>query len=558
MGEILAGVLLGPTLLGAIAPDLYHALFPSYEAGPVAAEAAKANGEYPDYDPVRYGMDLLMTLSVCLLLLVAGLEVDLSSAWRQGKATLSVSLAGMVAPFALGAGLGFIASDLMGIADGGDKLPFALFIGIAMSITALPVIARILMDLNMLKTDLGMLVMGSAMINDLVGWIGFALVLAMIGGGGGTGTDFGADMSLGMTIGLTLGFVAFMLTLARWLADRALPWVQANTPWPGGPLSFVLLLALLGAAFTEWIGIHSIFGAFLVGVAIGDSRHLRQQTRSAIEQFVGNLFAPLFFAGVGLRVNFIDAFDLKLVLIVLVIAIIGKLFGCYLGARIARVPKRESWATGFAMCARGAMEIILGQLALDAGLISEELFVAIIVMAIVTSLMPGPAIQRLLARKQERKITDLLDAKAFVASLQATHRKAAIRELAEAAAKPAGIDADIITEAVWQRERVMPTGLQHGVAAPHARLANLKQPLIVIGLCDDGIDFDATDGEPARIICLLLCPENDPGCQIEMLSMVARTFTEERTRHEAVIAKSFTEFRAALSVAAGGNEHAHA
>ncbi len=552
MGEILAGVLLGPTLLGAIAPDFYHALFPAYQGGFSAAEQASVSGEEAVVHPVRYGLDLLMTLSVCLLLLVAGLEVDLSSAWRQGKATLSVSLAGMVVPFAFGAGLAFVGADLLGMAEGGDLLPFALFVGIAMSITALPVIARILMDLNMLKTDLGMLVMGSAMVNDLVGWIGFALVLAMISVVP-EAASFGPGLGVGGTIVLTLVFVAVMLTVGRWAAHRVLPIVQANTPWPGGPLSFVLLCALLGSALTEWIGIHAIFGAFMVGIALGDTHHLRQRTRSAIEQFVGNLFAPLFFAGVGLRVNFIEAFDPVMVVLVLAVAIAGKLFGCYWGARIASVPKRESWATGFAMCARGAMEIILGQLALDAGLITEELFVAIVVMALVTSLMPGPAIQRLLQRKQARRLSDLIDAKAFVANLEARDRRAAIAELAEAASRSvtSEIDTRMITEAAWSRERIMPTGLADGIAVPHARLANLKHPLIAVGLSEEGVDFDAPDGEPARIVCLLLCPAEDPGEQVEMLGLVARTFANPQARHDAIVANNFTEFRAAVAIVEG-------
>jgi len=556
MGEILAGVLLGPTVLGAIAPEVYQTLFPAYVGGAEAAEAAKAAGQSPDVHPVRYGLDLLMTLSVCLLLLVAGLEVDLSTVWRQGKATLSVSLTGMLIPFALGAGLAFVAADLLGKASGGEVLPFALFVGIAMSITALPVIARILMDLNMLKTDLGMLVMSSAMVNDLVGWIGFALVLAMISLEPAA-ASIGPGLGVGGTIGLTLGFVAVMLTLGRWAAHHAMPIVQANTPWPGGPLTFVLVCALFGAAFTEWIGIHAIFGAFLVGIALGDTRHLRQQTRRAIEQFVGNLFAPLFFAGVGLRVNFIEAFDPLLVLLVLVVAIVGKLFGCYFGARLVRVPKRESWATGFAMCARGAMEIILGQLALEAGLITDQLFVAIVVMALVTSLMPGPAIQRLLQRQQPRRLSELIDARAFVAGLSARDSRGAIDELARAAAKRTSVPAQTITDAAWSRESVMATGLTQGIAVPHARLEGLKQPLIAVGISEAGIDFDAPDGKPAHLICLLLCPADDPGEQVEMLGLVARTFQNPRARHDAIAANNFTEFRAAVAIVEGEAEGDH-
>jgi len=553
MGEIVAGVLLGPTLLGAVAPELYHALFPSFVGGPEAAAAAIEAGQQPAPHPVRHGLDLLTTLSVCLLLLVAGLEVDLASALRQGKATLMVSMMGVLLPFAVGSGLGLLAPGLLGKVGEADLLPFALFMGITMSITALPVIARILMDLNMLKTDLGMLIMGSALINDLLGWIGFALVLAMIAVHP-EASGFGPGLGVGGTIGLTLGFVAVMLTLGRWAAHRAMPFIQANTLWPGGPLTFVLMGALLGAAFTEWIGIHAIFGAFIVGIALGDSRHLRQRTRNAIERFVGNLFAPLFFAGVGLRVNFIEAFEPLLVVVVVALAIAAKVIGCFIGARIGGVPVREAWATGFGMCALGAMAIILGQLALEAGLINEQLFVAIVVMSLVTSLLPGPAIQRLLQRQQPRRLSDLLDAKAFIPRLDAPDSRSAIGELAEAAARRAGVEARTINEAAWSRERVMATGLTDGIAVPHARLEGLRQPLIAVGLSEEGIDFDAPDGEPARIVCLLLCPAHDPGEQVEMLGLVAKAFGNPQARQEATNAANFTEFRAAVSVVEGEAE----
>jgi Kef-type K+ transport system membrane component KefB len=155
-------------------------------------------------------------------------------------------------------------------------------------------------------------------------------------------------------------------------------------------------LALLAAALTEWIGIHAIFGSFLVGVAVGDSSHLRHDTRQIILKFVSFIFAPLFFASVGLHVNFIDTFDLGITVSVLVIACLGKILGCGLAARASGASPRLSGAIGFAMNARGAMEIILGLLALENGLIRQRMFVALVLMALATSMISGPAIRRLL------------------------------------------------------------------------------------------------------------------------------------------------------------------
>jgi len=545
LGEILAGVLLGPTVLGAVSPDLYTWLFPEYLTGMAAVVGGEGGGAV---SPVKIGLDLLLMLSVCLLLLVAGLEVDLSSVARQGKAAAAVSIAGIAVPFSLGFGICWVLPGLMGMEPGADKLPFALFVGIAMSITALPVIAKVLMDLNMLKTDLGMLVMSSAMVNDLLGWLGFALVLAMIAGAGeGEAATAGAEMGLGMTIALTLVFVGGMLTVGRWLANRSLPWVQANTSFPGGPLTLVLIVALAGAAFTEWIGIHSIFGAFIVGIAVGDSRHLREKTRSTIEQFVTNFFAPLFFASIGLRVNFVDAFDPLLVIVVLVVAILGKLLGCFAGAKLAGMESRPAWAVGFGMSARGAMEIILGQLALEADLITPELFVAIVVMALATSLLPGPMMQWLMGRKQVRGLADLTTDKTFIPRLKARDVREALEELAEVAARELDVDPARIVASAWRREQVMPTGLPQGIAVPHASVPGLKRPLAVVGISQPGIDFDARDGSQSHIICLLLAPADKPEAQVELLAAVSRALATDAARDEIGHAQTAVEFRAALA-----------
>jgi Kef-type K+ transport system membrane component KefB/mannitol/fructose-specific phosphotransferase system IIA component (Ntr-type) len=526
IGEILAGVLLGPTVLAQFTPGGYAWLFP--------AEGAN-----------RIFLDGFSIMAVGFLLLVAGLEVDLSTIWKQGKATALVSITGMVFPLVLGCGVAWAMPQTLGKNPAGDMLPFVLFIGIAMSITALPVIARILIDINLLKTDTGMLIMSAAMVNDLCGWMGFALVLALMRGddpaGGGSG-------GVASTIVLTLLFVALMLTVGRWLVHRSLPFVQAHSAWPGGVIGYVLVLTMLAAAATEAIGIHAIFGAFIAGVVIGDSAHLRERTRDTIAQFITNIFAPVFFATIGLRVNFISSFDLTAVLIVLVVAIVTKTCGCYLGAVWAGLNKRESWAIGFGMSARGAMEIVLGQLALKAGLITDGLFVAIVIMALATSLISGPAMQRILQRKARRHLADMLTEKQFVAVMRATDARGAIVELAELAAGIAKVEAGQIVEAVWQRERLMSTGIGNMIAVPHARLAQLTRPTVVIGRSGQGIDFDAPDGQTARIICLLLSPESDSASQIDLLRMVAESLGDAPSRDMALAARSYVEFLAALKL----------
>jgi Kef-type K+ transport system membrane component KefB len=281
--------------------------------------------------------------------------------------------------------------DFFGIADSSHHLVFALFMGTAMAISALPVIVRILMDLNIFKSRMGLLVVASAMVDDVIGWIIFSVILGMIG-------KQGDGFSAGNTLWLTIAFVAIMLTLGRGLLNRVMPWVNQKLAWPGGILSLSLALCFLGAAFTEYIGIHAIFGAFIVGVALGDSEHFSERAKEIVHQFINNVFAPLFFVSIGLRVNFITNFDWLLTLIIIVIAFAGKIIGSGLGTRLGGFTWRESLAAACGMNARGAMEIILGLVALENKLINERVFVSLVIMALVTSMTSGPLMKKLLKK----------------------------------------------------------------------------------------------------------------------------------------------------------------
>ncbi len=536
LGEILAGVLLGPTVLGFISPDLMEWLYPA------AAD-----------NPGRIALDGFVVIATTLLLLVVGLEVDLSTVRRQGKATGYISLIGVALPFMLGLGLAFTLPNTLGAGPRGlaAPLPFAVFVGIALSITALPVIAKVLMDLNLAKSDLGMLIISSAMLNDLVGWIGFAVVLALLP----HDASAGEHPSVFTTISLTLIFLVVMITLGRWFFHKSLPYIQSRWSWPGGVLGFVSVIALTCASFTEYLGIHSIFGAFIAGVALGDSPRLRERTRETIYQFVTNFFAPIFFASIGLRINFVSNFAPLAVALVLAVAFIGKSTGCYLGATLAGMSKRESLATAFGMTCQGAVGIILGQLAFQAGLIGEQLLVAVVIMALATSLFAGPAMQAVLKTKSMLRLADILSERHIMQRLYAPDATDAIRQLSARAADLTGIPEDKIADAVLRRETIMHTGLPMGLAVPHARFAELNKPCLLIGHFQYGVDFDAQDGSRANLVCLLLTPESQPESQIELLALFARTFQDAELRQRVMDAESPTEFRAELNLANGHNEH---
>ncbi|MBL3656894.1 cation:proton antiporter [Fulvivirga sediminis] len=364
VGEILAGIILGPTILGNFTPEIFEMLFPTSGASAVV-------------------LDGFIQVAVVLLLFIAGLEVDLHIVWQQGKQALYVSLVSLIVPFVAGFIVTWFFPEIFNYTDHSKQLVFAMFIGTVMAITALPVVARVLMDLDVFKTRMGMLIIASAMIIDLVGWIIFTIILNMMGSNS-------ESLSLSKTIWISVGFTVLMLTVGKGLINKVLPWINKRLAWPGGLLSLSLAICFLGAAFTEYIGIHSIFGAFIIGVALGDSKHLSERAKEIIHQFINNIFAPLFFISIGLGIDFISAFNLQIILVLLVLAFIFKVLGATLGARMGGLSKYESMAVGFGMNTHGTLEVILGAIALNEGLITDEIFVAILVMVVVTIIASAP------------------------------------------------------------------------------------------------------------------------------------------------------------------------
>lgn len=500
IGEILAGIILGPTVLGMLAPDIYNQFFTAS-----AAITSALNG--------------LAMLGVVLLLIVSGLEVDLGVLIRQSKVAGLTSITGIAFTFAAGFGLSYLFPAFLGMAPEKNHLIFSVFIGTALSITALPVVAKILMDLKLFKSEIGFTVIAAAMLNDITGWIIFSILIAQI-------SDSSHGFSPQTTVLLMFTFLLVTLVFGRKLFNRILPVIQKKFSFPGSVLNFIFIAGLAGAAFTEYIGIHAIFGAFIVGIAIGDSAHLKEETREIIQQFVTNIFAPLFFVSIGLRVNFILNFDFFLTLTLIVVATASKVTGSALGARAAGMGQTESMAVGFGMNAHGAMEIILGLLALEYGLIGERTFVALVIMAIVTSVISGPLMSVYAERLRKLRTLKGLLSPASVYITEARTKDEVIRELCKKAAARYRTDETSLRIAVLAREESSSTGLVNGLALPHARIT-VKEPLILCALSQKGIEFDSMDRKPSHIIFLLITPLAMPELQLQLLSDIAKPFDSD-------------------------------
>jgi len=374
IGEILAGILIGPSVLGSLFPNLFNNLFIS--------------------EPRAYGaFDGIANVGIILLMFIAGFEVDLKQIRANGKQALSISLMGILFPFAVGFIAVWLFYDRVFTAEADNQLVTALFFGTALSITALSVITKILIDLNLLKTKIGNLVVTSAMIDDFLGWILFSFIISMMH----TGKEEGSFNAIIMV----LIYVVFMITAGRWLVNKLLQVAHKHLKI-GRVITLAICLCLFSGIVTEYLGIRAVFGAFLMGVAIGDSVYFTERHKLILHQFTVNIIAPLFFASIGLRLDFMTNFNLEVVSIIVAVACIAKLVGAGLGCFMSGMSRNESFAIAFGMNARGAQEIVLGMLGVQAKLISEEVFVGLVVMTVVTVVISGPGMRYFFVKEQQK------------------------------------------------------------------------------------------------------------------------------------------------------------
>ncbi|GAA1547398.1 cation:proton antiporter [Nocardioides humi] len=368
VGEIGAGVLLGPSLLGM---ELSQEIFPVDQRG---------------------FLDVLARVGLVLFMFVVGLELDLGLVRGREKVAVSVSLTSIVLPFTLGIGLAHLfvssgATEALKPADA-EFWPFALFMGAAMSITAFPVLARILTDRRMHRTETGGLALACAATDDIIAWTLLAVVLAI------AGVDGGHGHLPSWAIYLAIPFVALAVFVIRpaltWLT-RAYHRAGELTPTV---LSVVLVGMLLFAATTEVLGIHYIFGAFLFGAIIPHEQAaaLRHEILVRLEQISVLLLLPVFFLISGLKVNIqgLGTEHILPMVAILAVAIVGKYVGAYVGARLQKVPHWQASSLGLLMNTRGLTELIILNVGLEKGLLSQELFTMMVIMALVTTVMTGP------------------------------------------------------------------------------------------------------------------------------------------------------------------------
>ena len=374
IGEMLAGILLGPSLLGLLFPDALSFLFPAASLGT---------------------LKLFSQAGVILFMFLVGMDLDLRHLREKAHSAVVVSHASIMLPMLLGVGLALFLYRSQA-PEGVAFSSFALFMGVAMSITAFPVLARILEERGLTRTPLGNTSIACAAVDDVTAWCLLAVVVA-IARSNGMAPAF-------LTIGLALAFVLFMLLVVRPWVDRTLSVMrlQGRTIMAG-----TLVFAFAAAWFTEVIGIHALFGAFLAGVVAPSDKAFRAALRERLEMIVSILLLPLFFAFTGLRTQIgllDDAASWLMCLAVIAVAVAGKLGGSMLAARWTGISWRDSFAIGALMNTRGLMELIVLNIGYDLGILSGRVFAVMVIMALATTFMTAPLLGLVEARKRKEEV----------------------------------------------------------------------------------------------------------------------------------------------------------
>jgi Kef-type K+ transport system membrane component KefB len=401
IGQLMAGILLGQSVLGSVFPDITAMIFP--------VERTQS-----------YLLEVVSWLGVIFLLMLTGMETDLAMIRQQGKPALYTSLLGVVLPFAVGFGIAFLLPPTM-LVNPRERVNVAVFLGTVLAVSSVPVVASILMEMKLLRRNVGQIILASALAHDAAGCVILAVVAALAGSHAAHGMNAAIVAPLGTLVFLSAVYLGRkkLYALLRWVNDR----VSLDQ----AVLTAVAVLLLLSAATTQFIGVHVVLGAFVVGVLLAQTPLVGERVIYPIQAVTMGIFAPIFFAAAGLHVNLTVLGDLNLLAVTVLFSLaacLSKVIACYVGGRLGGLGSWESLSVGLGCNARGAMGLIVGILGFSLGLLTVDLFSIIIIMALVTTAMTPPLLKwalshvSLTTEEQTRLEQEAQHAKSFVSRLK--------------------------------------------------------------------------------------------------------------------------------------------
>jgi Kef-type K+ transport system membrane component KefB/nucleotide-binding universal stress UspA family protein len=374
-GQLLAGVLLGPSVFGALMPELRHVIFPGTPA-------------------LKNMIDAVSQIGILLLLLLTGMETNLALVNRKRRAVISTSVFGIAVPFICGVLLAYALPREL-IPSPAAQLVTALFLGTALSISSVKIVAMVLMEVGAIRRDLGQLILATAILDDSIAWV----IIAVIAGIAAHGTVSVANV--GASLAGTALFLAVSLTVGRRLVARVIRWSNDNMTIEVPVITAILLVMLVMALSTEIIGVHTALGAFVAGMLVGQSPILTEHIEGELRGFIFAFFSPVFFAVAGLGMDLRTLFEPTLLLFtlaVIVVASVGKFLGALAGGRLGGLTGAESLALATGLNARGSTEVIIASIGLSMGVLSNQLYTMIVAMAVVTTMIMPPTLRWMLAR----------------------------------------------------------------------------------------------------------------------------------------------------------------
>jgi Kef-type K+ transport system membrane component KefB/nucleotide-binding universal stress UspA family protein len=401
MGQLIAGILLGPSVLGALWPDFQHWLFPSR--------------------PEQKAMiDAVAQLGILMLLLLTGMETDLSVFRRSRRTAFSVSLAGIAVPFACGMALGELLPEAM-LPNPEQRFITTLFLGTALSISSVKIVAMVVRELGFLRRTVGQIIVTSAIIDDTIGWIIMSVTFGLALHGS---VDL---LAVAQSVFGTALFLVVSFTLGRRVVFRLIRWANDSFVSEMPVITTILVVTGAMALATHAIGVHTVLGAFVAGILVGQSPILTGHIEGQLRGLIVALFMPVFFGLAGLATNvavFADPTLLALTVGLIAIASLGKFSGAFIGGWLGGMSARESLALGCGMNARGSTEVIVASIGLSMGALTRDLFTMIVAMAVVTTMSMPPMLRWALARlplrpdEKARLERDEIEARAFVPGIE--------------------------------------------------------------------------------------------------------------------------------------------
>ncbi len=406
MGTLLAGIILGPSLFGWLWPSAQHFIFPKDEA--------------------QKGMiDGLSQIGILMLLLLTGMETDLKLVRKSGGAAIAIALCGIAFPFACGYILGQFGPDLLfeGVGHGSRLVP-SLFLGTALSISSIKIVAMVVREMNFMRRNLGQIIVATAIMEDTCGWVIIAITFGIAGAGGNGSGPEGIDWpGLAKTVTGVVLFLIFCFTAGRWLIFTVIRWVNDNFRSDFAVVTAILVIMGLLAEVTQLLGVRTVLGAFMAGVLIGESPILTDHIQTQLRGMITAFFMPIFFGLSGLAADLTilkSGTLLGLTVLLVVIASVGKFSGAFAGAMLGRLSWREGIALGCAMNARGSTEVIVASIGLSMGALSQNLYTMIVTMAVITTMAMPPMLRGALrdlplSKEEETRIArEAIDQRGFL------------------------------------------------------------------------------------------------------------------------------------------------